>query len=55
MNEENKMALANLQKEAKLLKERELAAGVSLFLIFQSLKTLFLPKTFQLEMFGRLF
>ncbi len=26
--EENKMALANLQKEAKLLKERELAAGV---------------------------
>ena len=30
--EENKMALANLQKEAKLLKERELAAGVqSLF------------------------
>ena len=26
--EENKLALANLQKEAKLLKERELAAGV---------------------------
>ena len=26
--EENKMALSNLQKEAKLLKERELAAGV---------------------------
>ena len=26
--EENKMALANLQKEAKLLKERDLAAGV---------------------------
>jgi hypothetical protein len=26
--EENKIALANLQKEAKLLKERELAAGV---------------------------
>ena len=51
--EENKIALANLQKEAKLLKERELAAGVQKVYsrISQNLKTLFLPKTFLQEMF----
>ena len=50
--EENKIALQNLQKEAKL-KERELAGGVQkvYFLIFQHLKILFMQKIFQQEMF----
>ena len=50
--EENKMALANLQKEAKLLKERELAAGVqkSLFPDISNLKILFLQKMYLQEM-----
>ena len=51
--EENKIALSNLQKEAKLLKERELAGEVQkvYFLIFQGLKTLFMQRMFQREMF----
>ena len=55
--EENKIALANLQKEAKLLKERELAAGVqkAYFQIFRSLKTLFCKKRTSKRCFRRLF
>ena len=51
--EENKIALANLQKEAKLLKERELAAGVqkACSQISQNLKILFLLKMYLPEMF----
>ena len=51
--EENKMALANLQKEAKLLKERELAAGVQkvYFQIFLNLKILSLLKMYLQEMY----
>ena len=51
--EENKIALSNLQKEAKLLKERELAGGVQkvFFQILKDLKILFMQKMFLLEMF----
>ena len=51
--EENKIALSNLQKEAKLLKERELAGEVQkvYFQIFQDLKILFMQLMFLLEMF----
>ena len=47
------MALANLQKEAKLLKERELAAGVQkvYFQIFLNLKILSLLKMYLQEMY----
>ena len=51
--EENKIALSNLQKEAKLLKERELAGEVqkAFFQTFLSLRTLFMPATFRQEMY----
>ena len=51
--EENRIALANLQKEAKLLKERELAGGVqkSYFQILLDLRILFMQKTSLQEMF----
>ena len=50
---ENQIALENLQKEAKLLKERELAAGVqkAYFLTFQNLKILFMQEIFLQEMY----
>ena len=51
--EENKIALQNLQKEAKLLKERELAGAFkkAYSQIFLHLKTLFMQKIFQQEMY----
>ena len=56
--EENKLALENLQKEAKLLKERELAAGVqkSLFPDISKFENfIFARKCTCKRCFGRLF